>query len=87
MIIVIFTAILGLPAMFENRISQHLPVVAAEALPSASGFMACPGPLVQGWPTDRQAWLAHVYRVALERAIADAQPSPWLRRIMTASEN
>ena len=43
MIIVIFTAILGLPAMFENRISQHLPVVAAEALPNASGFMACPG--------------------------------------------
>jgi len=73
--------------MFENRISQFLPIAATEAWSSASGFVACPGSLVQAWPDDRQAWLAHIYRVALERAIADAQPSPWLRRIMTASEN
>ena len=72
--------------MLENRISEFLPV-AAESVPSPGGFMAWPCPSVQNQISNRQAWLAHVYQVALARAIADAQLSPWLRRIMTASLN
>jgi len=74
--------------MPENRIRQHVPAaVAAVAAPSASGFMACPPALVQGWTSERQAWVGQLYQLALERAVADAQSSPWYRRVMTASVN
>ena len=70
--------------MLENRISQFLPAAVFETGPNTSGFMAYP---VQGWSGQRQAWLGEIYRIALERALADAQPSPWFRRVMSASVN
>ena len=65
--------------MTENRISPHLSLPVGP-IPSANGFMACPVALLQGWTSE-------IYRIALERALADAQPSPWMRRIMTACAN
>ncbi|MFL5342578.1 MAG: hypothetical protein ACJ8F7_20795 [Gemmataceae bacterium] len=66
--------------MTENRVSPYLSLAGGPAAPSANGFMACPVALMQNWASE-------IYRIALERALADARPSPWMRRIMTAGVN
>jgi hypothetical protein len=49
------------------------PVAVVDAAPA--GFVACPPALISTMPQDRRAWTAELYRVALDQARRQVQPS------------
>jgi hypothetical protein len=72
--------------MTNPRFSESMLHPAAPVAPSA-GFVACPAALASCWNPAQFAWMQQLYQLALERAKADQEPSPWYRQVMMVSAN